>query len=81
MQSRNYSLGVALGEGRALRAVLGERRSVAEGVDSAAAAAALAQRLGVEMPITAAVDAILHHGAPIDDVIAALLSRPFRAEQ
>ncbi len=79
-QSRNYSLGVALGEGQALDAILAERRSVAEGVDSAAAAAALAAKLGVEMPIVAAVDAILHRGAAIDDAIAALLSRPFRSE-
>jgi glycerol-3-phosphate dehydrogenase (NAD(P)+) len=79
-QSRNYSLGVALGQSRTLKEVLAERRSVAEGVDSAAAATALAQRLGVEMPIAAAVDAILHRNAPIDDVIAALLSRPFKSE-
>jgi glycerol-3-phosphate dehydrogenase (NAD(P)+) len=81
MQSRNHSLGVALGEGRALAAILGERRSVAEGVTSAAAAAALARRLGVEMPITAAVDAILHHGAAIDEAIAGLLARPFKSEE
>jgi glycerol-3-phosphate dehydrogenase (NAD(P)+) len=80
LQSRNQSLGVALGEGRALAAILAERRSVAEGVTSAAAAAALAGRLGVDMPITAAVDAILHHGAAIDQAIAALLARPFKHE-
>jgi glycerol-3-phosphate dehydrogenase (NAD(P)+) len=80
MQSRNHSLGVALGEGRGLAEVLGERRSVAEGVDSAAAVAALAARLGVEMPISEAVDAILHRGAAIDATIEALLGRPFRSE-
>jgi glycerol-3-phosphate dehydrogenase (NAD(P)+) len=79
-QSRNYSLGLSLGQGRALKDVLAERRSVAEGVDSAAAAAALAARLGVEMPIVAAVDATLHRDAPVDDAIAALLSRPFKSE-
>ncbi|MGH6980568.1 MAG: NAD(P)H-dependent glycerol-3-phosphate dehydrogenase [Stellaceae bacterium] len=79
-QSRNYSLGVALGQGRALREVLGERASVAEGVDSAAAAAALAQRLVIDMPITATVNAILHRGAAIDDAIRALLSRPRKSE-
>ena len=79
-QSRNYSLGVALGEGRALAAILGERRSIAEGVASAAATAALARRLKVEMPIVAAVDAILHRGAAIDQAIAALLARPFKSE-
>jgi glycerol-3-phosphate dehydrogenase (NAD(P)+) len=80
MQSRNCSLGAALGEGRTLDAVQAERRSVAEGVDTATAVAALARRLGVEMPIVAAVEAILHQGAAIDDEIRRLLARPFRAE-
>ena len=79
-QSRNYSLGVALGQGRALTAILSERRSIAEGVASAAATAALARRLKVDMPIAAAVDAILHRGAAIDEAIAALLARPFKSE-
>jgi glycerol-3-phosphate dehydrogenase (NAD(P)+) len=79
-QSRNYSLGAALGQGHSLSAILAQRVSVAEGVDSAAAAAALARHLGIDMPITDAVDAILHRGAPIDDAIAALISRPFRRE-
>src|SRR5579859_4736006 len=80
LQSRNCSLGAALGEGKRLAEILGARRSVAEGVTSAAAAAELAQRLGVEMPIVAAVDAILHRGAAIDTAIEGLLSRPFRTE-
>jgi glycerol-3-phosphate dehydrogenase (NAD(P)+) len=80
VQSRNCSLGVALGEGKRLADILAERRSVAEGVTSSAAAAELARRLGVEMPIVAAVDAILHHGAAIDTAIEGLLSRPFRSE-
>ena len=62
-QSRNFSLGLALGQGRTLEAVLADRHSVAEGVTSAPAAVALAKRLGIEMPIAAAVDAILHRGA------------------
>ncbi len=80
LQSRNCSLGAALGEGKQLADVLAGRRSVAEGVTSAAAAAELAQRLGVEMPIVAAVDAILHRGAAIDAAIEGLLARPFRSE-
>jgi glycerol-3-phosphate dehydrogenase (NAD(P)+) len=79
-QSRNMSLGAALGEGRSLAEVLGERRSVAEGVHTAAAAAALAARLGVDMPITNAVDAVLNRGAGVAETIQALLSRPFRGE-
>jgi len=80
LQSRNMSLGAALGQGRTLDEVLGERRSVAEGVWTARAVVALAGRLGVEMPICAAVDAILNRGASVDDTIRGLLARPFREE-
>jgi glycerol-3-phosphate dehydrogenase (NAD(P)+) len=75
------SLGIALGEGRALKDVLAERQSIAEGVFSAASVVALAATLGVEMPICAAVDQVINHGADIDRMIAGLLSRPFRTEQ
>jgi glycerol-3-phosphate dehydrogenase (NAD(P)+) len=80
-KSRNYSLGLALGEGRTLASVLSDRRSVAEGVSSATATLALAARLGVEMPIAAAVDAVLHRGASLSDAVEALLTRPFRPEE
>ncbi len=79
-QSRNYSLGLALGAGRTLAEILGERHSVAEGVYTASAAVALADKLGLEMPIATAVDAVLNKGADIDVVIEALLARPLRAE-
>ena len=80
MQSRNCSLGAALGAGQSLAAVLGARHSVAEGVATAAAVADLARRLGIDMPIVTAVDAILHHGAAIDEAIRGLLGRPFKLE-
>lgn len=80
LSSRNTSLGAALGEGRSLKEVLGERRSVAEGVESAPAVVALAAKHGVEMPICAAVDAIVAERISIDGAIQQLLSRPFRAE-
>ena len=80
MQSRNYSLGLALGAGRTLVEILGERHSVAEGVYTASAAVALAAKLGIEMPIATAVDAVLNKGADINVVIEALLARPLRAE-
>ena len=79
-QSRNMSLGMALGEGRALDDILAERKSVAEGVFNAESVTALAASLGIEMPICAAVDQVINHGADIDATIAGLLSRPFRAE-
>ncbi len=79
-QSRNMSLGIALGQGRSLDEALSGKRSIAEGVDSAAAIAALAQRKGVDMPIVAAVESIVHRGADIGRTIAALLARPFKPE-
>ncbi|HEY1505884.1 MAG TPA: NAD(P)H-dependent glycerol-3-phosphate dehydrogenase [Stellaceae bacterium] len=79
-QSRNHSLGLALGKGETLDSYVAGRRSVAEGVSSSAAAAALAKKLKIEMPIVSAIDAILHRGAAIDAAIEALLTRPFKAE-
>jgi glycerol-3-phosphate dehydrogenase (NAD(P)+) len=79
-QSRNYTLGLALGRGASLGEALAGTRSVVEGIATAAAVAALAARLGIEMPIAAAVDGVLHHGMAIDRMIDALLSRPHRSE-
>lgn len=80
MQSRNFSLGVALGEGQTLDDILQSRQSVAEGVASAESVVALAGSLDVEMPICAAVNRIVTEGGDIDETIAGLLSRPFREE-
>ena len=74
LQSRNTSLGVALGEGRALAEVLAGRKEVTEGAFSAEAVVALARRLGVAMPIAEAVDALLNHGAELDATIARLVA-------
>ena len=79
-QSRNYSLGFALGQGRSLADILAERRAVTEGVWSAGAVVELALREGIEMPICAGVDAVLNKGFDLDKAIAQLLSRPFKAE-
>jgi glycerol-3-phosphate dehydrogenase (NAD(P)+) len=79
-QSRNYALGVALGRGQKLGAALAGRRSVVEGVATAAAVAGLANQLGIEMPISEAVEAVLRRDASIDAMIDGLLSRPYRSE-
>jgi len=79
-QSRNMSLGRALGQGRALADVLGERRAVTEGVYTAEAVVQLARQHQIEMPICEAVHAIVEGHATVDDAIAALLARPFKAE-
>jgi glycerol-3-phosphate dehydrogenase (NAD(P)+) len=78
--SRNRSLGVALGEGTKLADYLAGRRQVVEGEATAPAVLARAARYKIEMPICAAVDAILHGGADLDEAIRALLARPLRRE-
>jgi glycerol-3-phosphate dehydrogenase (NAD(P)+) len=74
------SLGRALGEGRTLMDVLGSRVAVTEGVYTAAAVVQLAQKHGLEMPICEAVCAVLEGRVTVDDAIAALMQRPFKAE-
>ena len=78
--SRNMSLGMALGRGESLEAVLGRRRSVSEGVYTARAAHDLAGRLGIEMPITQALVGILFDGESVEEGIERLLARPLRRE-
>jgi glycerol-3-phosphate dehydrogenase (NAD(P)+) len=79
-QSRNMSLGHALGEGQTLQTVLAGRRSVAEGVYTAAAVVRVAGQHGLDMPICQAVHAIVGGKLSIDAAIDGLLSRPFKAE-
>ena len=77
--SRNYSLGVGLGQGKSADELMADRRTVAEGAFTAPVLARLAKQRGIDMPIVDAVDALLK-GASVDSVLEALLSRPPRAE-
>jgi len=79
-QSRNMSLGIELGAGRAMADILGERHSVAEGVHTVGALTDPNSPHKVDMPICRAVDAIVNHGTGIDDIIHDILSRPFKSE-
>jgi glycerol-3-phosphate dehydrogenase (NAD(P)+) len=79
-QSRNMSVGLALGRGESLQAIMSGRRTVAEGVATAPAVRDLAARLGVETPICDAVSAILGGDIAVDPAIAGLLARPLKAE-
>jgi glycerol-3-phosphate dehydrogenase (NAD(P)+) len=79
-QSRNYSLGYALGQGQTLEAILAARRSVTEGVATAATVVGLAAKLGIDMPICSAVEGLLHRGRGVSETIQGLMARPFKAE-
>lgn len=79
--SRNRAVGIELGRGQKLETILaGMGGKVAEGILSTAAALGLANRYGVEMPITEQVDAILHRNKVPSDAIRDLMSRPGRDE-
>lgn len=80
MQSRNFSLGNALGEGKTLEEILGPRKAVTEGVFTAESTLALAKQYAVDMPITEAVNKCLNEGVGIDEAIEDMLNRPFKYE-
>jgi glycerol-3-phosphate dehydrogenase (NAD(P)+) len=79
-QSRNMSVGLALGEGKTLEEALSGKLSVAEGVASAPAVRALAETLGVDMPICHVTAALLEGGLSVAEAMNALLSRPLKSE-
>ena len=78
--SRNFSLGLGLGEGRSAAELMADRRTVAEGAFTAPVLARLARDKGIDMPIVAAVDALLTGRADVGQVLGELLARPARPE-
>ncbi|MEM9964131.1 MAG: NAD(P)H-dependent glycerol-3-phosphate dehydrogenase [Asticcacaulis sp.] len=80
-QSRNMSVGLALGRGLTLAQALEGKISVAEGVESAPAVRHLGERLGVDLPICNAVAAILAGEVSVDKAIGELMTRPLKTER
>src|SRR3984893_3307290 len=78
--SRNRQLGIELGKGRALVAIVASTRMVAEGVGTAGALLALASDYQIELPITAQVNAILHQGKSPRDAMEEIMGRPQKRE-
>ena len=78
--SRNTSLGIELGRGRSLEAVLSDRVGVTEGVATAPALVARAAASGVELPICQAVADLLDGSVTVAEAMARLLARPRRDE-
>lgn len=79
--SRNRAVGVAIGQGRTLEEALAGKESVAEGVLNTESAKALADRVGVEMPIVDAMHRILFAGWSPRDAVAELMARELRPER
>jgi len=79
--SRNRALGVALAQGESFESYRAAHRSVAEGANTSRAGAQLAQRLGVEMPITHQVCDVLFNAKPPRDAVPELMTRELKSEQ
>jgi glycerol-3-phosphate dehydrogenase (NAD(P)+) len=79
-QSRNNSVGRALGEGKTIEEILASMNMVAEGVKSSPSVLDLALRYGVEMPITEQVVAVCHEGVSAVDALTTLMTRTSKSE-
>lgn len=79
-QSRNRFVGEQLGQGRAIDDIIADMNMVAEGVKTSRAVVALADRLGLELPIADQVAKMVNGEATAADVIPALMGRQMRAE-
>ncbi|MBL4639794.1 MAG: NAD(P)-dependent glycerol-3-phosphate dehydrogenase [Kordiimonadaceae bacterium] len=79
-QSRNMSLGKAIGEGQTFEEIMASRNSVSEGAHTVEIAQKIAKDKNIDMPITEAVYQILKQGKDVRTVTDALLSRPFTDE-
>jgi glycerol-3-phosphate dehydrogenase (NAD(P)+) len=79
-KSRNFSLGLALGRGEPLAAILEGRRGIYEGVYTAGVVTGIARRQSIEMPIAEAVNSIVEGRSTPDVEIARILSRPVKFE-
>ncbi len=78
--SRNRFVGEELGKGRTLEQITSRMNEIAEGVNTTLAVKRLSDRLGVEMPITNEVHAVLYERKPARDAAEELMTRPLRVE-
>ena len=79
-QSRNFSFGIALGEGLSVPEAMAKAGGTVEGAATAAVVANIARRHDIDMPISLAVDAIIAQTSSCDIEIARLLARPVKPE-
>ncbi len=78
--SRNRQLGLQLAAGRTAREIVSSQKAVAEGYSTAVAVHRLAQREGVDMPVSSGVYRVCHEGAALADEADRLMRRPMRDE-
>jgi glycerol-3-phosphate dehydrogenase (NAD(P)+) len=79
-QSRNFSFGLALGEGKSTAEAKALAKGTVEGIATAKIVAELAQLQNIDMPISTAVNAVIDGGSNPEEEIARLLTRPVNPE-
>lgn len=80
MHSRNRRAGILLGQGKSLAETLDTVQMVVEGVNTVQAACHMAEKYGVSMPITEAINNVLFHGKNVEDAVLELMTRDGKAE-
>lgn len=78
--SRNYSVGVRLGEGMKLHEITSSTKSVAEGVATAQSAYDLSRKFGVDMPIVEQVHEVIYKAKNPESAVKELMNRALRSE-
>jgi len=78
--SRNRFVGEELGKGRTLVEIMNGMNEVAEGIKTSRAVKRLAEKVGIEMPITNEVCAVLYEGKSASEAVKQLMKRPLRSE-
>lgn len=78
--SRNYSVGVSLGQGMKLKEILTATKSVAEGVATALSAYELSRKQGVEMPIVEQIYEVIYKEKSPADAVTILMNRTLKSE-
>ncbi|KUJ95663.1 MAG: Glycerol-3-phosphate dehydrogenase (NAD(P)+) [Desulfonauticus sp. 38_4375] len=78
--SRNRQVGLRLGKGEKLKEIIDSMRMVAEGVKTTEAVYKLAQKIGVDLPITSQVYAILYEGKDPREAVSKLMQRELKEE-
>ncbi len=80
LHSRNHAVGARIGEGETLDEILASTQKVAEGVETTRSLHELAQKIGVELPITSEVHAVLFENKPARRAVEDLMGREQKAE-
>jgi glycerol-3-phosphate dehydrogenase (NAD(P)+) len=78
--SRNFSVGIELGQGKSVADLSGPGRPLAEGVTTAPALVARARTAGVELPIAEAMADLLSGALPLGEAMLRLMRRPLTSE-